>query len=253
MFDYVKLHPSDKPRLCLNECSDSINDYVDCFDFTKAPYIKIKGLKNIRELKSKKFIYNIKRSQSYLESNFKFAIKTIHDYESPDECINVLINIFKKKWKWYNSSSPLTKKKSRENFKNQSIILHEENKLDIRILILNDIPIGYSYSIIHNNNYYVYLLGTLSDYHLKGHSFIKLLIYHTISFAIEINLEIYDFMCGNEKYKYEWASDAITVKYIVRTNKIFPKFIHNIHIFYLDKYFKYKRRLLSLFRGNYNE
>ena len=111
-------------------------------------------------------------------------------------------------------------------------------------MFLNDVPVGYIYSIVYKNNYYVYLLGTLKSHHVKGHSLVKIMIYETLNHAIQQKLHVYDFMSGNENYKYEWTSLSNKVYCVVKTPKICSRFFHMIRYIYLYRMYQFKKMIL---------
>ena len=80
-------------------------------------------------------------------------------------------------------------------------------------LMIDDIPISYHFGFVHNNRFYWYKPAFKKEY--KNYSPGKIHISMLMEVLAQQNLRIFDFLIGDEAYKYQWDVKELFCKTIV--------------------------------------
>ncbi len=101
--------------------------------------------------------------------------------------------------------------------------LSSSDILELSVLYLNNDIIAMHYGFVYNNRYYWYT--PTHNYQYEKYSPGKLLVAELVKTSIERKINVFDFLRGNEKYKYFWTDKEIKLfSSLMISNNIISRF-----------------------------
>jgi len=222
MFDYIDISTPNfnrRPEFTLDAKYKHEKYYVGLVPVGKCPYIMING-KTWKEYcgsKKKKFWYNIRRSEKFL--NNEIGECDFSSYNDPNELTEILPRVIKLiRLRWPNSSSPIVQVEFNELVK---ILLDiaEQGKIEVSCYENDGKIISCSIAFIVDSKYYLYSHAINPDYKNKKYSVGKVFFSKLIRTVFERQFEVFDFMIGSEPYKFEWTRDYRTAYRLILVDR----------------------------------
>lgn len=159
---------------------------------------------------SPKFRKNLRRSMKKLQDNFgKVELKKYDEIGSVEESMSIFFKLHQKRCNSKQLPGVFATPEVCNFYVEVAKLFAEKGWLALYFLTLNDEPIAAQYSFKYANKLY-YALGGF-DPQYSDYSIGNLLCLKMLQKSIEENLTEFDFLKGDEKYKFNW-----TAKY--RTN-----------------------------------
>ena len=176
-----------------------------------APYLRLEGnWQAFYGTRPRKFRQNLKWSEKRLAHFGRVEFIHCVGEESLDEWLNWAFRIYAGRWKGrYTSSTFLSS--GREFYRLFAIYMARQGCLDLAFITIDGQPIAFCYALIYGGCYYYYVAAMDSDPRYVAFSPGTLLLKHLIECAFEKGLSRFDFMLGNEPYKYRWTETARSV------------------------------------------
>jgi CelD/BcsL family acetyltransferase involved in cellulose biosynthesis len=170
------------------------------------PYIDLNGLNwqtflsglgsNIRK--------NLNRYLRLLPSNFEMNVDCVREAERAEAALTTVIELHEKRWRAAGTSEAFQTPAVVE-FHREFVRLAAENGwLRLLILSLNGQPVASLYGLFYGRKFYFYQSGF--DPAFSKHSVGVATMGLSIKTAIEEGALEYDFLHGNEEYKFHWAT-----------------------------------------------
>ena len=170
------------------------------------PYVAIPGSKEkLLKILSRKFEKKLKKSITKLErEQGRVELKNYYELGSLEQTIQILIDLHQKRWTSRGNSGIFMKKKSRDITLQTAKYFAEKNWLRMYFLTVNDKPIAVELNLEYKGKMYCHLKGFDPEYYKYRVG--SLLTLKVLEKCIEEGIVEYDFMQGNEAYKFDWTS-----------------------------------------------
>lgn len=219
----------------------------------RAPYLDIAGSwEEYRAAKRAKSWKNISRAQKLLEE--KAGPLSFRILEAPEAIAGVFdscMSLYTANWSRMNSSSIFLSETGRRFLKDLLVTLSQEGKAEISLLEQGTVLLAFSMSLKRDGGYYFYVFATNKVAEFETYSVGKILIRDLLESVFARRFTRFDFMAGEEPYKYEWTkcSQGRTSYYAVRDTfkgrAILSSFLALSRCVALLKRQRWLRRLLS--------
>ena len=170
------------------------------------PYIKIPDsmenfLKNIKG----HFKKNLRRSLRNIEKDHgKVELKAYNELGSLESTMQIFFDLHQKIWKTRANPGAFSSQKNRDIFMDRAKLFAEKGWLALNFLTVNDIPVAASYSLKYKQRICNCLNGFEPEY--SSYSIGNLLHMKVIEKCIKNDFKEYDFMKGDESYKFSWTN-----------------------------------------------
>lgn len=189
----------------------------------RAPYLEINcSWEAYRAAKRAKSWKNISRAQKLLEARagpLSFKVLDAPDVISAvfDRCMS----LYAANWSHLNSSSIFHTEPGRLFLKDLILTLSREGKAEISLLEQGTSLLAFSMSLKRDGVYYFYVFATNKAQEYETYSVGKILISNLLESAFARRFKRFDFMAGEEPYKFEWTklSQGRTSYYAVRDTR----------------------------------
>lgn len=171
------------------------------------PYVKLpKTWEEYSIQLSRKFRYNLGRNERLLNKDYKVSFSVVSDPESLEKLFDNFVSIHKKRMQEKKtvgiSLQPIFwdfhRKVAKEFLKN--------NWLHMGVLKANDNIIACQYSFLYNYKTYFYQVGMETGF--DKYSLGSIVIANMIKESIKRGCSEYDFLRGDEPYKFHWAKNT---------------------------------------------
>ena len=170
------------------------------------PYITIPDTTEnfLKDLKGH-FKKNLRRSLRNLEKDHgKVELKAYHDLGTLENTMQIFFDLHQKIWVARNKPGAFSSQKNREIFMDRAKLFAEKDWLALNFLTVNDIPVSASYSLKYKQRLCNCLNGFEPEY--ASYSVGNLLHMKVIEKCIQNDFKEYDFMKGDESYKFNWTN-----------------------------------------------
>lgn len=189
-------------------------------ELARAPYLELSGSwEDYRAGKRAKSWKNISRAQRLLEA--KAGPISFRIAETPEDISAVFdrcMDLYGANWSPLSSSSIFLSETGRLFLKDLLLTLSQERKAEISLLEQGTTLLSFAAALKRDGVYYFYVFATNKDPDYETYSVGKLLIRDLLESAFARRFTRFDFMAGEEPYKYEWTklSQGRTSYYAVR-------------------------------------
>jgi hypothetical protein len=151
----------------------------------------------------KKTRFNLNYYRRLLFRNFKTEFKVVQEKKELSNTLSKFFELHKKRWLKKGLPGMLYNKKRKEFHKEISNDLLEKNILRLYTLSLDGEIVGVLYGFLYSKKFYYYLSGF--DPKFYKYSIGTVLTSYAIEKSIEEKAEIFDFLRGDEEYKYRFG------------------------------------------------
>lgn len=141
-----------------------------------------------------------------LEKTFAVRMEEVTTEVQRHDALAVLVELHLRRWDERGGSNALHRQELVSFHESWSRIALREGWLRLYLLRLDDRPAAAVYGFRYNKVFYYYQAGFEPEY--AQYSLGTLALGLTIRRALEEGLEEYDFLHGDEEYKYRWAFEA---------------------------------------------
>jgi len=240
MFNYIINRYNVYPQLTVSEKVEYNKKYTLTTPYMKCPYININcDWDNFKESKKRKFWYNIRRSEKLLnESIGSVSFIFTKDIQKIIEVLPDIFDLHRKRWSDEYTSSTFSTPEVQKRYTKAALELVKTGEFELSYLLINNRIVSFGYSIIKNNVYHLYSHCSDLDQNLRTYSVGKLYISKLLESVFKRKFNEFDFMVGDEPYKYEWTkTDRLCYRVVSVDNKIW-----NLPLLYI-KYIYYKIKI----------
>ncbi len=173
-----------------------------------------------------KFRKNLRRSIRNLKSDYqRIELKRYDEIGSVEDAMNQFFVLHQKRWKTKGQPGVYAEDKTRIASIESAKLYAEKGWLALYFLMINEKPVAAQYCLKYNNKMH-YGLGGLDPSYYK-YSVGNIITSMMLEKCIEQKIEEYDFMKGDEPYKFEWTNQArrnLGVKFV--NNRVSSKLYH---------------------------
>ncbi len=160
--------------------------------------------------------YNVRRKMNALNSHFEVSFEQIEDVEKCGPALRLLIELHQKRWQEHGQSDAFHTE-GHVNFHNEfAIRALRRGWLRLFLLRLDGRPASAVYALRYGPTFYFYQSGFDPQY--SRHSVGVVAMALSIKHAIEEGVDEYDFLHGDESYKFHWARES---RFLARI-RLFP-------------------------------
>ena len=148
-----------------------------------------------------------KKSEYNFRRLYKENQTTLSCWDSKQEIREKLPEFFEmhqKKWNAEGEPGTFADPRKCEFYKELSDQFFDNNWLHVCRLEINQQPVSYLYGIRYNNCFYD--LQSAYDLNWQARSVGTVLLYHSLQNCVTNGIDFYDFLRGEEKYKYQWGA-----------------------------------------------
>ena len=204
------------------------------------PYITIPDSMDIlmRGL-SAKFRKNLRRSIKNLQKDYgKVELKRYDEFSSVEEAMNLFFELHQKRWKSKGKLGVYSSQKIRDFSLDVSKVFANNEWLALYFLTVNEEPIASQYCLEYKQKMHYGLGGFDPDY--SKYSVGNLITAKVIEKCIERKIKEYDFLKGDEPYKFDWTRTYrrnLNVRIVNRkvTSNLFHRTIRTVKQTKVDK------------------
>lgn len=182
------------------------------------PYITIPDTeeKLLAEL-SPKFRRELKRRLRKLEREHgRVELKNYLQIGSLEEAMDILFKLHQKRWSLKGETGIFCSEEARNTIKETARLFEERNWLRLFFLTVNGKPVAADFNLEYGGKMYGNLCGFDPDY--SKYSVGHLLLWKVLQKCVEKGISEYDFMQGDEYYKYNWTHKQRQNKTIIFVN-----------------------------------
>ena len=152
----------------------------------------------------KKLEKKLKKSLTKLEQEKgKVKLKEYREIGSLEKAIDILIDLHQKRWVSKGISGRFMNEKAQEITYQTAKYFDQNNWLRLYFLTVNDIPVAVELNLEYKGKMYCHLKGFDPDYYRYRVG--SLLTLKVLEQCIDRGITEFDFMQGNEAYKFEWT------------------------------------------------
>ena len=180
-------------------CSFIVDDYSSC-PVTRLPDSWPAYLSS----KSKNFRKKMKEFERIAMRDLDFRVELCHDPDDVESSFNTLIALHKKRWG--RQSKAFLSRRYIEFHKTVARKFLEKDGLRLFTIFDGDRAVASLYCLYYGDHYYYYQSGR--DVGYSKYRLGLVVINKAIQHAISEGAAVFDFLTGEEKYKFRWA-DAI--------------------------------------------
>jgi CelD/BcsL family acetyltransferase involved in cellulose biosynthesis len=171
------------------------------------PYMSLpESISSLMPRWSGKFRKNLRRSLKRLEEDFgKVELKEYNELGSLKDGMQLFFTLHQKRWTLKGQPGVFNVQKIREMSLESAELLEEKGWLGLFFLMVNNIPIATQYCLQYKQKMHYGLGGFDPDY--SSYSVGNLITLKVIEKCIEKKIREYDFMKGDELYKFDWSQE----------------------------------------------
>ncbi len=193
----------------------------------KAPFINIGSWDEYKASKRRKFWYNISRSEKFLEAksgNLFFEI--LQKPELITSALPSCMALYNSSWTPLNSSSIYTVPKGQAFLTNLLENLSAKGNAEICVMKQEGTLLAFCVALKFDQSYHFYLFSTNKQNKYARFSIGKIFLKKLLKSVFEREYKIFDFMAGEEPYKFEWTKTSQKrTTYLVTDCRPFNRFL----------------------------
>lgn len=170
------------------------------------PYISVPNSADIllKEL-SGKFRKNLRTCMRNLERDHpEVELRTYDEFSSVEEAMRIFFDLHQKRWKLEHVPGVFHTQENRDFYIDVAKLFADNGWLALYFLVADDEPIATQYCFQFNQRMYYALGGFDPDYSRYGVG--NLLLMKVIEKCIERKIEEFDFLKGDEQFKFKWTA-----------------------------------------------
>lgn len=169
------------------------------------PYIDLSGhdWDSYVSTLSKSQRYNFRRRQRKLEKDYEVKFEEADSEESRSRCLKALVDLHLKRWDTKGGSDALEEDSHKDFHEIMTRKGLEQGWLKLYVLWLDGKPAAALYGYLYGGKFYFYQSGFDPDFYKQSVGLVIMGL--AIQKAIEAGAQEYDFLHGNESYKYSWT------------------------------------------------
>ena len=173
----------------------------------RCPYITIPStMEELFQNLSANFRKNLRKSLRKLEKyHGKVELKNYYEIGSLEDTIKIFFNLHQKRWISKGDSGNFSSQEQRDIYLSTAKLLAKKNWFALYFLTVNNKPIAAKYCLKYKQVIYGNLAGLDPSY--STYSVGNLLMFKILERCIENKTKEYDFMQGEESYKYKWTKN----------------------------------------------
>jgi hypothetical protein len=215
-FMYLPDLPQTSPSLALIKNATDIPK----FEIEKGvicPYVAIPSSKEkLLSSLNRKFEKKLRKSLTKLEREHgRVELKNYYELGSLEQAIQILINLHQKRWTSRGNCGRFLKEEACDITLQTAKYFAEKDWLRLYFLTVNDKPVAVELNLEYNGKMYCHLKGFDIDYYKYRVG--SLLTLKVLERCIEKGISEYDFMQGDEAYKFDWTDkyrQNINIKWV---------------------------------------
>ena len=206
-WDFIYLF--DVPRTSIiPDLLPKISDAIPTFELIEGvmcPYISVPNSMDVfMQGLHRKFRKELRRCMRNLEKDFhRVELKTYDEFGSVEEAMKIHFKLNQKRWKSKHMPGTFNTQEVRAFYIDVAKLFADNGWLALYFLTVNDEPIAGLYCLEYNQRMYAAVSGFDPDY--SRYSVGNLLFAKVIEKCIERKIEEFDFMKGDEPYKFGWT------------------------------------------------
>ena len=155
---------------------------------------------------SRKFRKNLRRSLRKLQEDCgKVELKEYTEIGSLEETTKIFFNLHQKRWKKKGKSGVFFSQEVCDRTLNSARLFAQKGWLSLYFLTVNDKPIAAQYDLEYNQKMHYWLGGFDPAY--SSYSVGSLIVLKVLEDCIGKRIKEYDFMKGDEQYKFNWSRE----------------------------------------------
>lgn len=155
-----------------------------------------------------KFRYNIRSRTKKLAKEGELTFQLFTGGPELEKLLGAVAEVEARSWKGHEGLGIFGREESREYYFRIARELAEEGHLALHLLWLDDRPISYYFGFILNNRYYDYSQSFDLEYRKYAPGVMALA--DLMETCFDRGLETFDFLRGDEDYKFNWATRTTT-------------------------------------------
>lgn len=204
---------------------------------TACPYLEIKSNWNdYLAGKSSKDRNNIKRWERVINKSGKVGILKVENGVPPKELLQQILGIEAKSWKVDAGNPRLLGEKATRFFEDIFEKFNSNKWLELWFLSLDEKPITYMINFYYKNKIYFYNIAYDKDY-AKSYPGVHL-ISVVLQDSFKRQVDEYDFLRGDESYKYFWTQTSRPLYQIVVYQRTLKSKLSFMFLFKLRWFFR---------------
>ena len=148
---------------------------------------------------------NLRRRLRKLEKDYhRVELKNYDEFTSIEEAMKIFFELHQKRWKSQRMPGVFKTKEVRDFYIDVVKLFADNGWLALYFLTANDEPVASQYCLEYDRKMYFCLPGFDPDYSKYGVG--NLILAKIIEKCVEKGIEEYDFLKGDESYKFDWTS-----------------------------------------------
>jgi hypothetical protein len=154
----------------------------------------------------------------------KVELKNYLQFGSLEEAMGILFRLHQKRWILKGEAGVFHSEEARNMVMETAKLFEEKDWLRLNFLTVNGKPVAANYDLEYAGRMYGHLCGFDPDY--SKYSVGNLLLLKVLEMCVEKRISEYDFMQGDDCYKYDWTKKQrqnITVSF--SNNKLHSKIV----------------------------
>lgn len=181
--------------------------FLTSLELARAPYLDIDGSwESYRAGKRAKSWKNISRAQRLLEEKGgALSFRIVDTAEGIAGVFDSCMSLYSANWNRLNSSSIFLSGQGRAFLKDLFLSLAQEGKAEVALLEQGAVLLAFAMTLKRDGTYYFYVFSANKSYEFEKYSVGKIIVRDILESVFRRKFARFDFMAGEEPYKYEWT------------------------------------------------
>lgn len=146
------------------------------------------------------------RKSRKLEREHHVEIWTVDSHSALAGALETLFELHQKRWTEAGFQGAFATSRIREFHRDVAAVFLDRGWLNLKLLLVEQIPVAAIYMFNYNGTVYYYLSGFDADRQRANYSIGMLMYWHSIRDAIDGGMRVFDFMRGDMEYKSKFGT-----------------------------------------------
>ena len=216
LIGYFQEHKENWDVIDLQDVPENSSSLLLCDSSTKqgyktketiqsiCPYLPIKGTwENYFDSLSKNMRGSLRRTRKRLAEAYTVEFHICNERDSLEDLLQHFFRLHKESWRERKGQNSVLTPIFEKFHTDMAKLLFERGWLNLSFIMADNVPIASIYGAEYNKKFYYFLMGFDPEYSKYGVG--QLLFKHLIKYCFDKGLQEFDFLKGDEPYKYRWT------------------------------------------------
>ena len=195
-----------------------------------APYLRIdRGWEEYRKTVRKKLVQDTGRQMRRLQEQGTVIFERCPDTESAGVLVEEMISQKRARFRATGAKDIFSDRRFSAFYHEITERFLPKGWLDVSYVQLDGTVLAIHFGFIYHDRFFYYMPSFRQEYSVYSPS--RLLLNHQLQAAFEDGLTEFDFLSGDEQYKYEWTTDVRnTYAFVASSSRAYSRLVYRFHM-----------------------